>query len=154
MATLLESYSNRKNRFNEGTQTAMPGPEQVWQQQELLYRIGVIETCQMLVKTAPLSIDVKSLLWHYQIVDAYVQSLTQERRTRSEVSEDLQKQRNTAHINLLQVIKDYRKRFGSFVPGNEDSCYRKAIANTIQTVLTAWVQYRQTYINISKEATQ
>lgn len=152
MATLLEGYNASKNSFEAGMQTAQPTPDQIWKQQELLYRIEVLEACQMFVKTAPQSADVKDLHWHYQMIDAYFQSLTLERRYGLGTGEDVQKQRDTAHGNLFQVIQDYRRRFGSFAPGNDAGCYRKTIANVIQTVLPVWIQYRQTYIEITKEA--
>ena len=38
--------------------------------QELLYRIQVLETCQMLCKTAPVTTDTRELVGHYQLVDA------------------------------------------------------------------------------------
>ena len=144
MATLLETYIDLKNSFDNEA-----GPNQIWEQQELLYRISVLETCQRFVKTAPHSANPKELLGHYQMLDAYLHNLTLERRfgTRND-----KKQCDTAHGNLLQVIQDYRKRFGSFAPGNDANCYRNTIASVIQTVLPVWTQYRQTYTEINKEA--
>jgi len=135
-------------------QTAMPGPAEIWEQQELLYRIEVLETCQMFQKTAPNSADVKLLVTHYQMADAYIQNLTQERRYGSSVSvsEETSKQRDTALLNLQRVIQDYRKCFSSFAPGNDTDCYRKTIAAVIQVILPVWIQYRQTYVEIKKEA--
>lgn len=152
MATMLETYTTQKACFDNSLHVAAPGPAQIWQQQELLYRIEVLEACQMFVKTTPQSVDVKDLLWHYQMVDAFFQSLSVERRYCACSDDDARKRRETAHGNLLQVIADYRRRFGSFAPGNDAGCYKKTIANVIQTVLPVWVQYRQTYIEITKEA--
>ena len=152
MATMLECYIASKDSFDNGMRTAMPGPCLIWRQQELLYRIEVLEACQMFVKTAPQSAETKDLLWHFQMVDAYFQNLTLERRYGSSVDEKQKNQRDTAHGNLLQIIQDYRKRLGSFAPGNDVGCYKKTITNVIQTVLPVWVQYRQTYVEITKEA--
>ena len=152
MATMLECYVTEKNRFDDGTRTAMPSPALIWRQQELLYRIEVLEACQMFVRSAPQSENPNDLYWHYQIVDAYFQNLTLERRYGTDADENLKKQRETAHGNLLRVIQDYRKRLGSFAPGTDAGCYKKTITSVIQTVLPVWVQYRQTYIEITKEA--
>ena len=152
MATMLECYIARKDSFDNGMQAAMPGPIHIWLQQELLYRIEVLEACQMFAKTAPQSLDTKDLFWHYQMVDAYFQCLTTERRYGTDADENLKKQRETAHSNLLRIIQDYRKRLSSFTSGTDAGCYKKTITNVIQTVLPAWVQYRQTYIEITKEA--
>jgi hypothetical protein len=68
------------------------------------------------------------------------------------VDENLQRQRDVSHANLLQVIKDYRKRLSSFASGNDAGYYLKTINNVIKTVLAAWIQYRQTYLEIVLEA--
>ena len=152
MATMLESYIAQKNGFDAGMQTSMPGPEGILRQQELLYRVEVLEACQMFVKSAPRGTDTKELCWHYQIVDAYLHNLVLERRLGAAADENLLKQRDTAHGNLLRVIQDYRKRFGSFAPGGNGDAYKKEITNVIQTVLPVWIQYRQTFTEVSKEA--
>ena len=152
MATLLEKYIERKNSFDGRMQAAMPSPDDVWQQQELLYRIEVLEACQMLGKAAPRSADPKDLCWHYQMADAYFQNLTLERRYGASADEKLKQQRETAHGSLLCVIQAYRKNFASFAPGNDADCYRKEITKVIQTVLAVWIQYRQTYVEIIREA--
>ena len=152
MATMLETYHIQKSSFDSSIQTAMPGPEQIWRQQEVLYRIEVLETCQMFIKSAPNSLDVKLLVTHYQMVDAYVQNLALERRYGVNSGEETKKQRDTAYGSLNQVIESYRKGFGSFAPGNDAGCYKKTIASVIQTVLPVWILYRQTYTEIKKEA--
>ena len=153
MATMLENYQAQKINFDNGMQTAMPDLAQIWRQQELLYRIEVLETCQMFVKTAPNSVDLDMLVPHYQMIDAYIQSLTLERRYGLNTSnEEIKKLRNTAYNSLNLVIESYRKHFESFTPENDTGCYRKIITSVIQTVLPVWIQYRQTYIDIKKHS--
>jgi len=152
MATLLEIYYDLSNDFDNSILANIPGPAEIWHQQELLYRIGVLDTAKMFGKTAPQSADPKDLCWHYQMMDAFFQSLTCERRYGLGADENLKKQRETAHGNLLQVIQDYKKRLGSFTPGSDAGYYKKTITNVIQTVLPVWIQYRQTYVEIEKEA--
>jgi hypothetical protein len=152
MATLIESYAASRTNFESSLQTALPGPQQVWQQQEILYRIEVLEVCQMFCKTAPRSINPQDLLLHYQMVDAYFQNLITERRYGVCLDEKLKPQRETAHGSLLKVVQDYRTQFGSFAPGEDVECYRKTIANVIRTILPVWTKYRQMYIEVPKEA--
>ena len=151
MATMLECYQAQKINFDNGTRIAMPDPAQIWRQQELLYRIEVLEACQMFVKTAPNSADLNILVSHYQMVDAYIHNLTLERRYGMNSNDETKKQRDTAFNSLSLVIESYRKHFGSFTPDNDIGCYRKTITSVIQTVLPVWIQYRQTYIEIKKE---
>ena len=49
-------------------------------QKELLYRIEVLYASQAFCQTAPVTTDVAVLSGHYQLVDAYIQCLTKERR--------------------------------------------------------------------------
>jgi hypothetical protein len=150
MATLLEKYQSLKNGFDAGLPIARPGPEQIWQHQETLYRIAALETFYAFTRTAPKSADMKVLAAHYQMVDAYIQNLTQERRCGGTAGEDAQKQRDTAHGSLLRVVQDYRKRFGSFAPVN-DTQYQADIRNAISAVVSVWIQYRNTFVVIQKE---
>ena len=154
MSTLLECYKTCKAIFDSELQSTIPDPSLIWQHQERLYRLEVLEVCCMFLKTAPLSTNVKDLHWHYQMVDAFFQGLTLERRYSVNTGEDAQKQRDTAYANLLKVIGDYRKRFSSFTPANDAGCYQKAITDVVHIVLPVWLQYRQTYIKIEtiKEA--
>jgi signal transduction protein with GAF and PtsI domain len=147
MSTLLEKYQAMKNGFDAGLSAAMPSPSQIWQHQEALYRIAALETFQSFVRTVPKSADMKVLLTHYQMVDAYIQNLTQERCGGNGVSEDIHKQRETAHASLEKVVQDYRRRFGSFAPGS-DTQFQTDIRNVISAVVPVWIQYRNTYVAI------
>jgi len=152
MATLLDTYQACKAGFENEALGSAPGPAELLRRQEIMYRICVLDTCQMFVKAAPESVDVGILVQHYQIVDAYFHNLTLERKYGINPDGDIKKQRETAFNNLCLIIQDYRKRFGSFAPGNDPGCYRKTISGVIQTVLPVWIQYRQTYLEIKKEA--
>ena len=151
MATTLEIYWNIKVDMDSEMQTLKPEPEQIWQYQELLYRIEVLQVCQMFIKSVPESADAKVLTPHYQMLNAFIENLTLERRGCANNSGDAQAQRDTAHGNLLRVVEDYRKRFSSFSPDNDAGRYCKEISLVIQTVLPAWLQYRQTCTEINKE---
>jgi len=152
MATMLETYWNIKANMESGISTEKPGPAQVWLYQELLYRIEVLQVCQFFQKSSPESADPKALTPHYQMLNAYIENLTLERRFGANNGDDVQKIRDTAHGNLRRIVEDYRKRFSSFAPGGDVGRYCKEVASVIQTVLPAWIQYRQTYIEIKKEA--
>jgi hypothetical protein len=154
MATLLDCYRKQKSLLETGMQNAKLAPNGLWQYQELLYRIEVLETCQILTKSAPESAEMKNLLGHYQVTDAYIENLKTERKCGLGVGEDLQKKRDTAYNSLCKVIQDYRDSLRSFSPGNDTSYYGKMITKVIMTLIPVWVQYRQTYVEISKENVQ
>ena len=70
MATYLDEYRNRKLSFAPLLQAGKMTLGDTMVYQELLYRIQVLETCQMLCKTAPVTTDTRELVGHYQLVDA------------------------------------------------------------------------------------
>lgn len=127
--------------------------EQAWVYQELLYRMEVLQVCQMFTLVAPVGNDMRAMLMHYQMVDGYFESLKTERRNGLAASEDEQKQRETAHQNLCRIMNDYRKRFSSFSPTRPEQ-YKTEITRTITTFLPAWVQVRNSFIKITTKEAQ
>jgi len=126
---------------------------QLWLLQEVVYRIGVIECCKAFQASAPATTDPKVLGPHYKIVDAYIHHLTQERQFGQAADAAQQKQRDTALASLNKVVADYKKRFQSYRPGTPEQ-YAADIGRALQTVLPAWIQHRNCYIDVKKETTQ
>lgn len=143
--TLLEKY--QKLFIDIASPEVSMGLEHAWVYQELLYRMEVLQVCQMFTATAPVGDSMKAMLMHYQMVDGYFESLRGERHIGKTTDEKEQKQRDTAIQNLYRVIMDYRKRFSSFSPGSDER-YKKEITKAITTVLPAWIQVRNAYITI------
>ena len=150
MATVLENYYGYRQQLLQRMAQPPISPADLWLYGEILYRIGVLETCQMFCKTAPSTMKTQVLLGHYQMLDAYVQSLATERRYGPNRGPDTQKERDAAQNNLGRVIEDYRKRFSSFKPSSPET-YGHAISKLIQTLLPAWLQFRNTFVPIKKE---
>ena len=150
MATVLENYYGfRQQLLQRMTQQQITAGD-LWLYGEVLYRIGVLETCQMYLRSAPITNEMSFLVGHYQMLDAYVQSLATERRYGPNRGPDTQKERDAAQNNLGRVIEDYRKRFSSFKPSSPET-YGHAISKLIQTLLPAWLQFRNTFVPIKKE---
>ena len=81
MATILEQYRKRQNDIREQIAANSLPLDQVLIMQELNYRICVLETFESLCKSAPVTMDTKSMGFHFQLVDAYagaVQNLHQQ----------------------------------------------------------------------------
>ena len=149
MATVLENYLSIRAEIDGRMATEPANATMVWWYGELAYRISVLETCQIFCKSAPVSTDVKTLLGHYQMVDAYIQCMTQERRYGPDRGPDTQKERDAAQTNLGRVVQDYRGRFSSFAPTAPDY-YTKEIGKVVGTVLPAWLQLRDAFVPIKK----
>lgn len=149
MPTVLENYRNIQSEVEKSVAQHGTSADALWWYGEVTYRIGVLETCQMFCKTAPVTMDAKNLQGHYQMLDAYVQSLAQERRYGPNRGPDTQKERETAQNNLGRVIQDYRRRFSSFAPSAPDHYFRE-VGRLISTLLPAWLQFRNTFVPIKK----
>ena len=149
MATWLNDYQAMKvNMEQELAQGAMETCKAM-QYQELLYRIEVLETCRMLCKTAPVTMEMKTMIEHYQLVDAYIQCISVERRFGMPADEKQKACRKTAVTALEKTVTDCRKRFSSFRPTEQEQ-YRRSIVTFINTVLPVWLQFRNTYTPINK----
>lgn len=149
MATWLSEYKNLKNEMEKQISTGNASLEQLMLYQELLYRIEVLHASQAFCQTAPVTTEVAILFGHYQLVDAYIQCLTKERRLGQPADQNLKAKRQTASDTLGKVVLDCRKRFSSFTPTDQNQ-YRKSVSSLLNTVLPVWLQLRNTYINISK----
>ena len=149
MATVLENYYGIRREL-EQRMAQQPGKvSNLWCYGEVLYRIEVLEICQMYLRSAPVSLEIPVLLGHYQMLDAYVQNLARERRYGPNRGPDTQKERDAAQVNLERVIQDYRKRFSGFQPA-EPEAYQEEIGRVITTLLPAWLQYRNTFVPLQK----
>ena len=124
MATWLNDYKNRKLSLEPLLQRGKMSVQELLVYQELLYRIQILETCQSLCKTAPVSTDMKELLGHYQLVDAVLHCAAKERKFGAPADEKSKAQRKTAGENLEKIAVDCRKRFSSFRASTPDQ-YRQ-----------------------------
>lgn len=145
MATTLEQYYQTKQKLSAKMTAGQLNTDQILGYQELLYRISVLESCMVFVKTAPVTADLNAMSFHYQAVNSLMTCLLQERQFGIPADEKLKKQRATALSNLQTVIGCMHKQFQSFAPTAPEA-YRTAIGKMIQTILPAWMQYRYTYI--------
>ena len=141
--TILEQYWKKRLDFKDSYAETKPAPAQLWNFQELLYRIEVLEVLQQYTAAVPISDDMKVISSHYRLVNAYIENLKTDRSYPPAQNDDITKQRETAHTTLCSVIEDYRKRFSSYKPQSPEQ-YEKDMGRIIGTLLPAWIQYRNT----------
>ena len=134
MATVLENYYGYRQQLLQRMAQPPISPADLWLYGEILYRIGVLETCQMYLRSAPITREVPCLQGHYMMLDAYVQNLARERRYGPNRGPDTQKER----------------RFTGFQPA-EPEAYQKEIGRVITTLLPAWLQYRNTFVPLKNK---
>lgn len=121
--------------------------EQAKQYQELLYRIEVLNVCRILCRTAPVTMDISTMVRHYQLAGDYIQCISEERLQGAPADEKQAARRKTAADTLNRTLEDWRKRFASFQPTNPEQ-YRQTICAYINTVLSVWLQLRSAYTTI------
>ena len=100
MATVLENLYNLRSEMDQHIAKGGVPADVIWRHGEIVYRIGVLETCQMFCRTAPVTMETQFLLGHYKMLDAYVQCLALERRYGPNRGPDTQKERDAAQNNL------------------------------------------------------
>ena len=150
--TLLENYKLQKDGAAEYMKKSKLSLQHVWYYQELAYRISVLEVFQTFLLAAPESVDTKILVPHFQLYEAYVLCLLNERKIGRTDNEDLVKQQQTALGNLQRIYESNKSKFSRYAPRSADQ-YHGDIENFTNTILPAWIQYRNTLLEIStKEA--
>ncbi len=147
MATILDQYRERQNEIRSKAAENSLMLEELLTMQELNYRVCVLETFQIFCKSAPITMDTKAMGYHFQMVNAYVNFVLNERRFGPKADADGQKKRETALASFERVVQDGKKRFTSFSAGTNEQ-YKKSISQYVNTILPVWMQYRNTYINL------
>lgn len=147
MATILDRYREKQNEIRSKVAENSLMLEELLTMQELNYRICVLETFQTFCKSAPITMDTKAMGYHFQMVNAYVKFVLNERRFGPKTDADGQKKRETALASFERVVQDGKKRFTSFSAGTNEQ-YKKSISQYVNTILPVWMQYRNTYINL------
>ena len=147
--TVLERYWELRVKLAQYMNQPQPKIIALWGYGEVLYRIGVLETCQVFTRMAASAADTRAQVEHYQMLDAYIQSLALERRYGPNRGPDTQKERDAAQNNLGRVIQDYRKRFSSFSPSSP-AAYANEVNRLVNTIMPAWLMFRETFVPIKK----
>ena len=144
---LIDQYKGLHKQLEEKLSAGKIKLEELCVLQEVKYRICVLDTLRAFCTSAPKTTDTTQLCYHYQLVASYLKFICSERRLGTKTDDDGQKKRETAGVSMERVVADWTKRFGSFKAENEE-IYKTRIVEFINAVLSVWVQYRNTYINI------
>ena len=62
MATVLENYYALRGELEQRMAQAPINAVDLWYYGEIVYRVGVLETCQMYLRSAPVSMNTPELL--------------------------------------------------------------------------------------------
>ncbi len=147
--SILTTYREKQADFNSRIAKHTMQTKENLALQELNYRICVLETFQAFSKSAPMGMKVDDLSYHYQLVDAYIKSVLNERQFGAKTDADGKKRREMAHQSLEKVVQAGRKQFSSLSPSKPEQ-YSQTVGKYINALLPVWMQYRDTYINLQE----
>ena len=152
MASLLSQYREMRDQYNAQLKENCLPPDSWMDLQELIYRISVLEGFSAYLKTAPVTTETKVMGYHFNMVDYFIGTICSERKFTKVKSDEADKKRKTAQEMYVTVVTQGKKEFQSF-KANSDQHYKNSMSKYIETVLCAWVQLRNTFVNIEiKEA--
>lgn len=143
--SLLDTYYKKQEELEEQIVSKECTEEVLLMMQELRYRISVLETFKMFCLTAPENCEQKLLDYHYQMVACFVQMLLKERKFGLLADERGMKARETAETSLSIIAGDSIKRIAMFDVENQ---YKSNVLSRVSAILPAWIQYRNTYVEI------
>jgi len=145
--TTLERYLLRRFDLETALRAEPVDLTVLWKYQEVMYRISVIETCRAFQETIPASDEIVTLLPHFQMLMAFFQHLVSERRLGIPDDIKTRRHRDSAHMSLVRIMDDHSSRLMHYTPEGPEQ-YRLDVRNIISTVLSAWMQYRDSLLPI------
>lgn len=147
MATKLEEYQRQKDMYLAQVDSGQMNVEDMIYLCELNYRIEVLATFQLFHKTIPMELDEDKISFHYQFVELFITILTKEKRYSKKADENIQLRRDTALNYFKNVVESGKKQIMAMKLTTTEQ-YKNVIDRYCNTVLIAWLQLRETYIDL------
>ena len=147
---LIEQYQRSGKLLEEQLADGKCSVKKVVEVQEVKYRISVISTMRSYELSAPIGGAMDDINFHFRVFMKYIAFLIEERRMGKKTDEAGQKKRETALEFFENVFESKKAEFEEYDFEEKPAAYAKYVKEVIGTILPAWVQYRDTYIDISK----
>lgn len=147
---LIEQYQKSGKLLEEQLLGCECSVKKVVELQELKYRISVLSTMRMFEGSAPIDGTLDDIAYHFRILTKYIGFLIEERKMGKKTDEAGQKKRKTAAEALESVFESKKEEYEEYDFEENPSTYMKFVNGVICTVIPAWVQYRDSYIDVSK----
>lgn len=147
---LIEQYQKSGKLLEEQLLGCECSVKKVVELQELKYRISVLSTMRMFEGSAPIDGTLDDIAYHFRILTKYIGFLIEERKMGKKTDEAGQKKRKTAAEALASVFESKKEEFEEYDFEEKPGTYAKFVSEVLCTVIPAWVQYRDSYIDVSK----
>ena len=147
---LIEQYQKSGQLLEEQLLGGECPVKKVMDVQELKYRISVLSTMRTFENSAPIGGEIKDVKYHFCVLTKFVGFLIAERRTGRKVDEAGQKKRETALEVLENIFESKKEEFEESDFEEKAGSYAKFVQGFLCTIVPAWAQYRDTYVDVSK----
>ena len=147
---LIEQYQKSGQLLEEQLLGGECSLKKVVDVQELKYRVSVLSTMRTFEYSAPIGGETEDINFHFRILTKFVGLLIAERRTGRKVDEAGQKKRETALEVLENIFESKKEEFEEFDFEDQAGSYAKFVQGFLCTIVPAWAQYRDTYVDVSK----
>lgn len=147
---LIEQYQKSGKILEEQLLGGECSLKKVVDVQELKYRVSVLSTMRTFENSAPIGGETEDINFHFRILTKFVGFLITERRTGRKVDEVGQKKRETALEVLENIFESKKEEFKESDFEEKAGSYAKFVQGFLCTIVPAWAQYRDTYVDVSK----
>lgn len=147
MATKLEEYQKIKDGFKEQIERAEMDINNLIYFCEINYRIEVLEEFQMFYRTTPVEMDEDKFSFHFQFAKMFINIILKEKRYGRILDEAGETRKEAAKNYLMNVIKSGEEHLNKLSICSAQE-YKKYMSDYCNTVLIAWLQMRESFIQI------
>lgn len=147
MATKLEEYQQLKESLKEQLNKGEMDINNLIYLCEINYRIEVLEEFQLFYRTTPDIMDEDKFSFHFQFIKIFVNIILKEKRFAKIKDEAGEARKEAAKTYLKNVIESGEEQLNRLSITSVEE-YKKYISSYCNTVLIAWLQMREAFIQI------
>jgi len=147
---LIEQYQKSGKLLEEQLVGGECSVKKVVEVQELKYRISILSTMRTFEGSAPIDGTTDDINFHFRILTKYLAFLIEERRMGKKTDDAGKKKRETALGVLEDIFESKKEEFDEQDFEENPVTYMKFVRGVLSTIIPAWVQYRDTYVDVSK----
>lgn len=147
---LIEQYQKSGKLLEEQLVGGECSVKKVVDVQELKYRISVLSTMRTFEGSAPIDGTTDDINFHFRILTKYLAFLIEERRMGKKTDDAGKKKRETALGVLEDIFESKKEEFDEQDFEEHPASYMKFVRGVLSTIIPAWAQYRDAYVDVSK----
>ena len=147
---LIEQYQMSGKLLEEQLLGGECSVKKVVEVQELKYRISVLSTMRTFEGSAPIDGTADDIKFHFRILSKFLAFLIEERKMGKKTDEVGKKKRETAQGVLEDIFESKKAEFEEQDFEEHPAAYMKFVRSVLASVIPAWAQLRDAYVDVSK----